>query len=253
VATLRVGHGPPLLLLPATLSSARDLRALAQQLGATYRVIGVDRRGAGATPLPSGTRPGPIDVAVHVADLVALIDREGAAPVTVVGHSYGGCLALELAARYPGLVVRAWVYEPPYAPVGRAGTQARLGAVGRETQAAYDEGGLEAAAEAFLSGVAGPASVAALPPTARERIRAQGAGALADAALLGLEPAGLGRIVAPVTVATGTASAPVYVDVAEGLLARIAGATHERIADADHMAPVTRPGTIAAAILGTRP
>jgi pimeloyl-ACP methyl ester carboxylesterase len=249
VAHAAVGEGPPLVLLHATLSSSRELRALAGRLAAAFRVTSVDRRGSGASALPPSVPPGPIDVAVHVDDLVALIEAERLAPVTLVGHSYGGCIALELAARHPRLVARVWAYEPPYAPVGPAATHALLDAVSRRTAEAFEASGLGAAAETFLASVAGEGAVAALSPQARERIRAQGVAAVADAGLLGLDPEGLMGIECPVTIATGTASWPAYAGVAEGLVGRIPGAIHSRIEGADHMAPLTRPETIATAVL----
>lgn len=46
-----------------------------------------------------------------------LLAFERVGPVLAVGHSYGGCLALEFAARRPGLVAGRWLYKPPSAPV----------------------------------------------------------------------------------------------------------------------------------------
>ena len=46
----------------------------------------------------------------------------------------------------------------------------------------------------------------------------------------------------------GTASAPVYGPIAQGLLERIAGADRVELEDLDHMAPVLQPDAIAAAV-----
>jgi pimeloyl-ACP methyl ester carboxylesterase len=71
---------------------------------------------------------------------------------------------------------------------------------------------------------------------------------VADAPLLGLEPDGLPRIEAPTEIVTGGASQPLYVAIAEALVRRIPGAVRGTIPGADHMAPVTRPDIIAAAV-----
>ena len=244
----RTGDGPPLLLLHATLSSSRQLQPLANRLAASYTVIAVDRRGSGESRPPGVPPAGPIDVAVHVDDLVAILAAERVGPVLAVGHSYGGCLALEFAARRPELVTGSWVYEPPYAPVGPPAVRAALVDVGRRTAAAAHDGGPGAAAEAFLSAVGGAGAVESLSPAARQRVRLADSAALADAALLGLEPDGLGRIRCPVVVATGTASLPVYAAIAEALIERVPDAVHESIAGAAHGAPITHSGTVADAI-----
>jgi pimeloyl-ACP methyl ester carboxylesterase len=244
----RSGEGPVLLLLHATLSASAELAALAHRLDGDFSVVRVDRRGSGRNAPPPGSRLAAIDVATHVDDLVRLVEAQDLAPVFVAGHSYGGCLALELAARRPDLVKATWTYEPPYALVGPPEVRDRLGETGRRTLAAYHESGSEAAAEAFLAQVMGPRSVDALSAGARARIRGQGAAAIADAALLGLDAAGLARIRCPVRIVTGTASRPDYASIAEALVRRIPSAQHVRMEGADHMAPVTRTAPVAGSI-----
>lgn len=248
VAYRRLGGGPPLVLLHATLSSSAQLQPLAGRLAASFTVIAVDRRGSGESRPPGAPPAGPIDVAVHVGDLAAVFAAERVGPVLVVGHSYGGCLALEFAARCPDLVAGSWVFEPPYAPVGPSAVRAALADVARRTVAAGQRGGGGAAAEAFLSAVGGRGAVGGLSPAARQRIRLAGSAALADAALLGLEPAGLERIRCPVVVATGRARAPLYATIAEALVGRIPGAARASIEVAAHGAPITHTGIVAEAI-----
>ena len=62
---------------------------------AGYRVVRCDFRGSGATPVPQGPH--------NDADDVPGSARRGlgAGPVAVVGASYGGKVALEIAARWP--------------------------------------------------------------------------------------------------------------------------------------------------------
>lgn len=248
VAYRRSGDGPPLLLLHATLSSSAQLRPLADRLVTRFTVVAVDRRGSGESRPPESVPPQPIDVAVHVEDLTAILESERLGPVLVVGHSYGGCLALELAARRPDLVAGAWVFEPPYGPIGPPSVRAALADVGRRTIAAGDEGGTGAAAEAFLAEVAGHKSVALLSPAALQQVRSSGRSALADATLLGLDPDGLARIRCPVSLAGGTSSPPFYAQLLTALAETIRGAATERIDGAGHAAPISNPDKVATAV-----
>lgn len=250
LAYRRVGHGPSLLLLHGTLSSAGQLRPLAYRLAARFSVLAVDRRGSGETGLFAGTAPGPIDVAVHVDDLAAVLAAENAAPALVVGHSFGGCVALELAARRPDLVAGVWAFEPPYAPAGPPIVRLAMGTLAERVAAATDTGGLPAAAETFLALVSGPAALAALSPSTRAAIRAAGASVLADAPLAGLDPAGLARISCPVALAVGAEGQPFYTEIADGLAARIRDATVVPLAGMEHTAPITHAGAIAGTIAG---
>ena len=87
------GSGPPLLLLHGGPGLSFDyLDGLADQLD-EYRVACYQQRG-----LAPSSSEGPFAVADHVADAVAVLDELGWGRALVVGHSWGGHLALHLAA-----------------------------------------------------------------------------------------------------------------------------------------------------------
>lgn len=74
-----------------------------------YRVIRYRRRGhAGSTPID-----GPVSVAEHANDCRALLGALDVTQAHVVGHSYGACVALQLAADAPGVVSSLALFEPP--------------------------------------------------------------------------------------------------------------------------------------------
>ena len=110
---------PLVVLLHATLSTGRQLAPLARALAAPgdLRVVAPDRRGSGERRLDP---PRAVDVAEHLADLAALLDAEGAGRAVLVGHSFGGVVALEAAARLPERVAAVVAYEPPYGPLAEA-------------------------------------------------------------------------------------------------------------------------------------
>ena len=193
--TFDAAHGaeaePTIVLLHATLSASIQLVGLARLLAARGPVLSLDRRGSGESRADA---PRPLDVAVHVADVAALLDAEGVAAAILVGHSFGGVVALEAAARLPGRVRAVVAWEPPYGPLADGPTRAAFAAVAAATERAHATGGGTAAAATFLAGVAGDGAWAALSTRARAFIAAQGDGAYADAALAGLDPDGLARI-----------------------------------------------------------
>jgi O-succinylbenzoic acid--CoA ligase len=242
------GSGPrPVVLLHGTLSTAAQLDRLAAALArpGDMTVHALDRRGSGSSRLAG---PRPLDIAVHVADLVAYLDARGIDRAALVGISFGGALAIETAAREPDRVSAVVAYEPPYGAVAGPEIRAGFRRVAAETIAAHAERGPGAAAETFLRGVAGDSAWDRLPARARTFLEGEGDGALADAGLLGLDPDGLARVVAPVTILTGGASEPFYEPIADALAARIPGARRDTLEGLTHTSPITQPGAVAPTI-----
>jgi pimeloyl-ACP methyl ester carboxylesterase len=94
--------GQPLLLVHGGGVDSRIWAEVVSPLGARYRVAGYDRRGAGQSrAVPAGDQ---------VRDLVAVRERLfGAAPVWLVGSSFGATIALATAVRHgaAGLVLES--------------------------------------------------------------------------------------------------------------------------------------------------
>jgi pimeloyl-ACP methyl ester carboxylesterase len=92
---------PPFLLVHGLASNARMWDGVAARLaeaGAT--ALTVDLRGHCRSSKPEG----PYDVPTVAGDLVALIEALGPDRPVVAGQSWGGNVAVELAARHPDLV-----------------------------------------------------------------------------------------------------------------------------------------------------
>jgi pimeloyl-ACP methyl ester carboxylesterase len=101
------GGGDPLLLIHGTGGNVWD--PLPEMLAsAGHRVIAYDRRGFGAS-----THQAIKDPRRHTADAAALLQGLNAVPAIVVGHSMGGVISLDLAARHPDLVRALVLIEPP--------------------------------------------------------------------------------------------------------------------------------------------
>lgn len=98
---------PPLLCLHGVTSHGIRFRRLAQERFGNFRVIALDLRGHGH----SDWEP-PWDLETHVADVIETMDSLGLGRVDLIGHSFGGRTALELAARHPQRVSRLVLYDP---------------------------------------------------------------------------------------------------------------------------------------------
>ena len=242
------GGGPrAIVLLHGTLSTAQQLDRLAAALtdacGATVHAL--DRRGSGSGRL---AEPRPLDVAVHVADVMAYLDARAIRRVDLVGVSFGGVVALEAAARHPARVAAVAAYEPPYGVVVTPEMGVDFPQTREPLARAYAQGGAPAAAEAFMRAVAGDAAWEQLPERTRAFLEGEGVQAVADGALVGLEPAGLSRIAAPVLLMTGGASDPFYTPVADELARRIPAALRDTLDGLAHPGPIVRPDRVAAAV-----
>ena len=81
-------------------ANAWSFGSVAEHLKGELSVVAIDLRGRGA----SSEAPPPFGIRTHADDVAAVIDRLGAAPVVVVGHSMGAHVALMLAERHPEAV-----------------------------------------------------------------------------------------------------------------------------------------------------
>jgi pimeloyl-ACP methyl ester carboxylesterase len=238
---------PFVVVLHATLSTGRQLAPLARALaaGGDLRVAAPDRRGSGARRLDP---PRPVTIAEHLADLEVLLDGEGVGRAILVGHSFGGVVALEAAARLPDRVAAVVAYEPPYVAIGDARARRGFEEIARATAEAANRDGPAAAARAFIDGVGGPGAWPALPERTRSFLAGEGGGAVADVAMTGIDPDGLAGIVCPLTILGGGGSEPFYAPLADALAARIPGARRRILDGLRHTAPITDAPAVAAAV-----
>ena len=98
----RRGEGRPLLFLNGSGATLATTGMLLDPFAARCEVLAHDQRGLGQTSIP----PGPYSMADYAADALALLDHVGWPTCAVVGVSFGGMVAQELAVTAPGRVER---------------------------------------------------------------------------------------------------------------------------------------------------
>ncbi len=94
---------PRVVCLHGVTNHGRHFAKLAEALPG-FHVLAPDLLGHGSSPYEP-----PWDLETHVQ---AVVETVGAAPAILVGHSFGGRLAFELAARAPKLVPRLVLLDP---------------------------------------------------------------------------------------------------------------------------------------------
>lgn len=103
VAVQDVGDGPPIVLIHGFPGNAADWAHVATRLSPHHRVLIPDLLGFGRSDKPAGFNDLWVDA--QAAAIAASLAQHGVTrEVTLVGHDYGGPVAVTIAARYPGLV-----------------------------------------------------------------------------------------------------------------------------------------------------
>jgi pimeloyl-ACP methyl ester carboxylesterase len=108
------GTGEPLLLLHGGLFTTEMFGPMLTKLAENRRVIGVHLQGHGRTAL--GTRKiSAVDIG---RDLGVVVQKLGLRQLDVMGYSFGGAVAFQLAAQHPTLVRRLVLVSTVYAQNG---------------------------------------------------------------------------------------------------------------------------------------
>ncbi len=108
---------PPLLLIHGGRDHARNWDWVAHDLRRQYHVIAPDLRGHGDSAWAFGGMYAMVD---FVLDIAQLLEGLQLFPITIVGHSLGGAIALQYTAVYPERVQRVVAIEglgPPPAMI----------------------------------------------------------------------------------------------------------------------------------------
>jgi pimeloyl-ACP methyl ester carboxylesterase len=243
----------PALLIHSGGFGGRQWRKLAELLAPTHDVLAPDLIGYGSEPWPVGE---PFHFRQDVERLAAMLRQHGGTaadgggrggqPADVVGHSYGGFLALQLARAAPELVRRIVVYDPVAFNVLTAAERAR-GFVGVKGE--YELPVDEAWLAAFVDWWNGPGAWTKLPETTRAAFRQVGWKMSQEVAtLMADRESDYTRIAAPVVVLGGGKSPEAERMTVERLARVVAGAELHMFPDLGHMGPIVDAERVNAAI-----
>lgn len=125
------GH-PPVLLLHGLLVTSHSFTRLIPELARDRRVLAPDLPGCGDSDRPPPVLCAGYSPRWQAAALLELLDQLGLAEVDVVGHSWGGAIAVCLADAAPERVRRLALVDPTLMPMaipieGRLARVPRLG------------------------------------------------------------------------------------------------------------------------------
>jgi pimeloyl-ACP methyl ester carboxylesterase len=219
--------------------------ALAEALGSDYEVAAPEHYGCESTGPWTGEHA--FTLADEAARAIALIDK-GAENVHLVGHSYGGGVALSVALARPDRIASMALYEPSafhlLKGMGKPGAEAHaeIAGVARRISEGVVAGDYRGAMAAFVDYWNGPGTFGAMRPVAQNALTRWAPKAPLDFRALLDEPtlAQAYRALAfPVLVLRGEhAPAPTRL-IAEGLSLLLPESRLLVIAGAGHMGPMT--------------
>jgi pimeloyl-ACP methyl ester carboxylesterase len=247
------GSGSTVVCVHSSASSSSQWRTPMGSLSDRFRVVAMDLYGYGKSPAWPGEH------VLRLDDEIALMAPilETAGKFHLVGHSYGGLVALKLALNDASRIASLTLYEPtcfflliangPEDPASR-----EIKTVRDETNRLVDAGDLELAAQRFVEYWIGPGAWSKTPEAGRLAI-AKGMGKVrfewTTAFDKPLPSTNISALAMPILLLTGsrsTAAARGVVRLLHGLLPQ---AKVVELPGLGHMGPVTHPEKVNAAIV----
>lgn len=236
------GDGPALVLLHAGVCDRRMWDPQWQPLtDAGHRVVRCDLQGFGQTPAPDG----PYN---NADDVIALLDTLGITSAALIGSSYGGKTALEVAARWPDQVSAMALLCPGFDDHEPSDT---LIALDEREDALLEAGDIEAAVDLMADTWIGPEGDAAVREAVRvmQRHAYEVQLAAGDAERL-RPPYGLSAVRAPVLAVSGGHDLEDFRQIAARLAALLPAAEHLELPWAGHLPSMERPAAVTELLLG---
>ena len=242
------GSGPPVLFVPGSYATPAAWRAMHKLLPG-HRLVSTSILGYGGT---AETRSlGDLDIAHEVRVVEAAAARIGE-PVHLVGHSFGGTIALAaaLAGRIQVQSIATFEANPLLliAAQGRRDLLEETRAMAAAFEAAQHAGDRDAAGR-IIDFWGGAGSFAALPEAVQDYCRKTVYANVLDwrtAFAFGATPADYARIAQPVLLVRGAKAVPAMVEITEALRRALPNVQPAVVEGAGHFLISTHPAECAA-------
>lgn len=230
------GAGDAIVGLHGSGSSSSFWADAAAELATRARVIVYDRRGHHRSELPE-----PYETNVHeqADDATALMGALGASPAIVIGRSYGGAVAVDLALRHPQDIRALVLLEGDVPAVSEEQTRW----IGEISDAVFSAAERDAGsvAETLLRAVAGD-TWDGLPEPVQEMFAGNGPAIVAElrGGYPGLTWEDLGAIACPTLLLTGADSPPWFAELSDRV-ARAMPDARAAIVEGGHLVDPAHP------------
>ena len=243
---LRSGHGPEEgLVLHCMLSQARGLELMMARLGNQMSMIAMDLPGHGQSEEWDTAR----DYTEMARDMgLGLLER----PAHLIGHSYGGYLALRLAVDHPEMVRSLTLIEPVFFAAAKHHSMPVFRTYERNARrymGAIAVGDMVTAARGFTGEWGDGSAWESLKPETMEYLTARMPLVAATGPSIVEDNGGvwdrLATIDMPCLLLEGQRSPPVIRAIGDGLEAQIAGLARRVVPDAGHMLALTHAPEVA--------
>jgi pimeloyl-ACP methyl ester carboxylesterase len=172
---LRAGSGPRVILVHSSVAGARQWRTLMERLADQFELIAIRLHGYGRTEAWPDDREQRLEDQARL--LEPFVPQDAAGEVSIVGHSYGGSVAMKAAQLHRGRVRRLVLIEPnPFYLLAQHGRLDAFAESRRLCGIVKDNGRRgtwETAAREFADYWTGPGSWEAMPPDRRRKFAAR--------------------------------------------------------------------------------
>jgi len=249
-----IGSGDPLVLVHGSWVDHKDWQLVVPHLARSFRVLTYDRRGHSLSerPLGQGSRR------EDEEDLAALMEALGLAPAHVVGNSFGGSIALGLAARRPDLFRSLIVHEAPLSSL--VADDVELRPLMMELQARYEAvldqlraGDIAGGTRRFIEEIAlGPGMWEQLPEEDRQTLMNNAPtflDELQDPEFADLDVGALSSFSSPALLTEGDQSPPWFPKIMSKLAGAIDGAERLTFSGAGHAPYESHPDEYVRAVV----
>ncbi len=238
------GDGPWMTVAHSLGSDMHLLDAQAKLLSSRFKVLQIDLRGHGGSPVP----PPPYSMAGLAEDVHDLFSRLGINETAWLGVSLGGMVGLTHALAHPGVITRMVLADTT------AGYPEAAHASWRDRIAAVRQKGMEAVVEGTIGRWFTPDFIAR-EPNVIERFRATIRATAPDGfigcceAIVGYNVhARLGQIAVPTLVLVGAEDQATTPDMAKAIADGVPAARWQVIESAAHQSNIEQPETFNAAL-----